>query len=135
MLRKITHTSMMVHDQDAAVAFYTEKLGFKKAADSPMGPNARWVTVALPDDSVELIFEKPDWYMGDDVGMVAFREQMIGKESLVLGVDDCQATYETLLARGVTFAEGPTEVQYGIQALAHDLYGNMLVLVQPPEQS
>lgn len=131
MLTRITHTSIVVRDQDEALAFYTAKLGFEKCADVPMGPDARWITVKLPGDTIELVLQQYDW-QGEDETAVRRQEELIGRGSVILAVDDCRHTYATLKERGVTFTEEPAEVPWGIQAFAHDLYGNMLVLVQAP---
>lgn len=129
MLTRITHTSIVVRDQDEALAFYTAKLGFEKFSDAPMGPNARWLTVKLPGDGVELILEQYDWY-DENESTMRNREELIGRGSVVLSVDDCRTTYEVLSERGVEFTQEPTAVPWGIEAVAKDLYGNMLVMVQ-----
>lgn len=129
---RIRQMALMVQDQDAARAFYTGKLGFEPRMDTPMGESARWVTVGLPGDEVEVVFELAEW-MDGDAAELASRRQLIGRGSVMLTVDDCQTIYERWRANGVVFDAPPTAVPYGIQALARDVDGNMLVVVQPPQ--
>jgi catechol 2,3-dioxygenase-like lactoylglutathione lyase family enzyme len=130
MIVKLRLTTRIVDDQDEALDFYTEKLGLKKVADETFGPdNRRWITVAAEqDDTVEIVLEPLDWFVGEEAGR---RSAMIGEKlALAFTVDDCQVTYETLHDRGVEFISEPTEQPYGIEALATDLYGNGIVLVE-----
>ena len=115
-----------VSDQQAALQFYTEKLGMEKRMDDSMGPDLRWVTVALPGDQVEFVLaagfghDDPEAQVGHGAGYV-------------LRTDDCRATHEQWSANGVNFTEPPTEQFWGIQALFQDPDGNDWVLVQRPE--
>lgn len=130
MIEKLRLTSRIVEDQDEALRFYTEKLGLEKKADEPFGPDNRWVTVAATqDDTAEIVLELPDW--SEDEDEADRRSAMIGEQpALAFTVDDCHATYETLRERGVEFTAKPEEQPYGIEAIARDLYGNGLVLVE-----
>ena len=130
MIEKLRLTSRIVKDQDEALRFYTEKLGLERKADEPFGSDNRWVTVAAKqDDTVEIVLEPPDW--SEDKEEVDRRSAMIGEQpALAFTVDDCHATYETLRQRGVEFTAEPEEQPYGIEAVAHDLYGNGIVLVE-----
>lgn len=130
MIEQLRLTSRIVADQDEALRFYTEKLGLEKKADEPFGPDNRWVTVApKQDDTIEITLETPDWSEEEEVTR---RSAMIGEQqALAFTVDDCHATYETLRERGVEFTAEPEERPYGIEAVARDLYGNGVVLVEP----
>ncbi|MCO8256823.1 VOC family protein [Haladaptatus sp. AB618] len=132
MIEKLRLTTRIVIDQDEALDFYTEKLGLKKKADETFGPDdQRWVTVAAEkDDTVEIVLEPLDWFEGEEAER---RSEMIGEQpALAFTVDNCQSTYETLRERGVEFTSEPTEQPYGIEAVAIDLYGNGIVLVEHP---
>ncbi|NJL34990.1 MAG: glyoxalase [Chloroflexaceae bacterium] len=129
MFNRITHTTVVVSDQDEALSFYVDKLGFEKHSDAPMGPKERWVTVNIPGDDLELVLMAPDWYT-EDQEVIAYRKQLIGRNSVVVAVDDCRAAYETLRERGVLFAYEPTERDYGIEAVAKDPFGNDIVIIQ-----
>jgi uncharacterized glyoxalase superfamily protein PhnB len=132
MISKIMRNTLVVANQQEALAWYTEKLGFRKRADFPMGPegtNARWITVAPPDDAdLEMVLQPPDWFQGEE------RQRKIAQigqnPTMVLRVDDCLATCAELQARGVEVAGQPERAPWGLQAVVKDLYGNDLVLLQ-----
>ncbi len=130
MIEKLRLTTRLVDDQDEALRFYTEKLGLVKKADEPFGSDNRWVTVAPEqDDTVEIVLELPGW--SEDEEEADRRAAMVGEQpALAFTVDDCQATYETLRERGIEFTAEPREQPYGIEAIARDLYGNGVVLVE-----
>jgi catechol 2,3-dioxygenase-like lactoylglutathione lyase family enzyme len=133
MIEHLYLTNRIVDDQDEALRFYTEKLGFEKKTDEPMGPDARFITVAPEqDDTVEIYLDSVKGMEGEEADR---RAAMVGEQpALAFTVDDCHAAYETLRERGVEFTSEPEEQPYGIQAVARDLYGNGLVLVErPPE--
>jgi predicted enzyme related to lactoylglutathione lyase len=128
MIEQVTQITREVEDQDEALSFYTETLGFEKRADEYMGP-VRFVTVA-PDaeDDIEIVLQSPDQFEGEEAER---RAAMIGQSpELGFAVDDCQATYEELQERGVEFIFEPEERPWGLEAVANDLYGNPLVLYE-----
>lgn len=140
MIRRVSHTSVFVLDQDAAKAFYTEKLGFELRNDIVMGEafegagaGFRWLTVSpkgQPD--VELILSSPS--MGHDPDVADEIRSLVARGALgagVLATDDCRATYADLVAKGVTFLQEPAERPYGVEAVFRDDSGNMFSLVQP----
>lgn len=130
MISHVSRITIVVKDQAEALRFYTEKLGFEKRSDVPMGPGRRWVTVAPPNDKVlEIVLQPVDWFDG------AERERKLAQvgqnPTLVLAVPDCHETSAVLKERGVDFAEPPAPQAWGgVQAVAKDLYGNLLVLVE-----
>ncbi len=128
---RILRVTIRVEDQEEALRFYTEKMGFVKRMDLPMGPTQRWLTVASNDDpAVEMVLQPSDWFEGEERRQHA---ALVGKDpTLVFQVDDCRATYERLHQRGVKFSLPPTDRGYGIEANGQDLYGNMLVFLQLP---
>src|ERR1700720_4040139 len=105
---KLSHFCLFVGDQDEALAFYTEKLGFEKRFDIPFG-NMRWLTVGCPDQpDLELVLidadVRPD--IADDVRDLMARGGMNG---VIWQTTDCRADYERLSAAGVEFTGEPEE--------------------------
>ena len=130
MISKVIRITLAVRDQEEAFRFYTEILGLEKRADSPMGPGRRWLTVAPKDQKdLEIVLQPSTWFEGPE------RERhaaLVGKNpTLVFSVDNCRQTHVLLRSRGVKFESAPEEQPYGIQAVAKDLYGNDLVLLEP----
>jgi predicted enzyme related to lactoylglutathione lyase len=123
-MMRLALVTIFVRDQDEALCFYTEKLGFEKRGDdSQTMPGFRWLTVAPKDQ------KEPEFVLLKAVE----KEQVeqIGKQShLGFNTDDCRRTYEMLKARGVKFTSPPEDIGYGVQALFEDLYGNEYVLIQ-----
>ena len=130
-IRILSVVGIYVRDYDEALDFYVNKLGFVKRTDFEMGPEQRWVTVAPPDQKeVEIVLLKPNaaWHGAENVEPML---QRVGQSvTWSYGTDDCQAAYETLTARGVTFRSPPTKQMYGIEAVLEDLYGNSISLLQ-----
>ena len=121
MMKKFSHVTVLVKDQDEALRWYTEKLGFTKKMDQAFGPNMRWLTIAAPEDDLEVVLQKPE----DD------RLPLVGKGTpWVIETDDCRGDYDRLRANGVEFPKPPNELPWGTSAVFHDLYGNTFNLVQ-----
>ncbi|MGH8826625.1 MAG: VOC family protein [Jiangellaceae bacterium] len=121
---RINVTSVLVDDQDKALRFYTEVLGFVKKTEIPLG-DARWLTVVSPDDpaGTELVLE-PDGHpavrpfkaalFGDGIPFTSF------------AVDDVQSEFERLRALGVTFSQEPLEMGGVTTAVFDDTCGNLI---------
>ncbi|MFH5798331.1 VOC family protein [Haladaptatus sp. CMAA 1911] len=126
---RVTHFALIVGDQEKALGFYTETLGFEKKEDSEMGED-RWLTVAPAGrEGVHIILRSPDWFDGRDADRY---ERVVGHNPMIgLEVDDCHATYKELHARGVEFASEPQEREYGVEVIALDPEGNELLFVEP----
>jgi catechol 2,3-dioxygenase-like lactoylglutathione lyase family enzyme len=133
MIKNVSLATIWVNDQDAAKAFYIDKLGFEESSDVSMGDGYRWVTVTHPDHpELELTLMRPGPPL-DDEDAAAFR-RMLDKGSLGavgLATDDCQQTFRELSAKGVTFVQEPADRPYGVEAILRDNSGNWLVLVEP----
>jgi len=138
MLR-IANTHLWVHDQEEALAFYTEKVGLETRADVtlPEMGDFRWLTVGpvgQPDVAVALMAIPGPPMM--DAATTAQLRDLVSKGfagTVFLSTDDCRATYEELRARGVEFTEAPEERPYGIDAGFRDPSGNSLRLTQVRE--
>ena len=133
MFQTISRSQLFVLDQDEALEFYTETLGFVVAADLDLG-FMRWLTVSLPNDPTrEVLLEKPGSPAMDDTTAAQVAD-LGGKGaaggSLFLTTDDARATFETLRARGVDIVDEPTERPYGIDFGIRDPFGNAIRIGQ-----
>jgi catechol 2,3-dioxygenase-like lactoylglutathione lyase family enzyme len=135
MSLRVTNIGLWVHDQDEALAWYTEKLGFELREDVtlPEFGDYRWLTVGPPGQpEIALILNSPGPPMFDDE-TTAQLMSLVSRGAMggvMLGTDDCRATYEELSSRGVEFSQLPTEQPYGIDAQLRDPSGNEMRLVQ-----
>jgi uncharacterized glyoxalase superfamily protein PhnB len=133
---RIATAHLWVHDQDEALKFYTEKLGFETRVDVTMPEmgNFRWVTVGpagQPDvDTVLMAIPGPPVMDAETAGQVRDLMSKGFAGTVFLTTDDCQASYEELRARGVEFTEPPEERPYGIDSGFRDPSGNSLRLTQ-----
>ncbi|WP_167042484.1 VOC family protein [Salinibacterium sp. ZJ454] len=126
---RITVTSVIVNDQQKALDFYTDKLGFLPKKDVPAGA-FRWLTVVGPGepDGVELLLE-PDDHPAAKIFQRALVEDGIPVTSFT--VDDVRATHRELEAKGVVFVQPPTPMGPVITATLDDTCGNLIQLVSP----
>lgn len=134
MINKLSHGTIYVSDQDEALEFYTEKLGFEVRMDMNMD-GFRWLTIgtsAQPD--LELVLMKPTagpMFPGKSAEQIAELQKAGALGVGVLQTDDCKKTYEELKAKGVEFVSPPEERPYGIEAVLKDNSGNWFSLTQP----
>jgi catechol 2,3-dioxygenase-like lactoylglutathione lyase family enzyme len=133
---KIANAHLWVHDQDEALAFYTEKLGMEVRADvtlAEMG-DFRWLTVSpAGQEDVSIVLMAIPGPPVMDEGTAAQVEDLVSKGfagTVFLTVDDCRASYEDLRARGVEFNEPPEERPYGIDTGFRDPSGNSIRLTE-----
>jgi catechol 2,3-dioxygenase-like lactoylglutathione lyase family enzyme len=129
---KIVVTSVFVADQAAALAFYTDVLGFVKKTDIPLGGGVSWLTVVSPEkpDGVELLLE-PDSHPA----VRPFKEALVADGIPVnsFAVDDVAAEYERLRALGVAFTQPPVDMGGGlVTAVFEDTQGNLLQIASTP---
>jgi catechol 2,3-dioxygenase-like lactoylglutathione lyase family enzyme len=125
---KIVLSSVLVDNQDKALRFYTEVLGFLKKVEVPMGEH-RWLTVVSPDDpdGTQLVLE-PDSHPAAGPFKRALVEDGIPFTSF--GVDDVQAEYERLRAAGVRFTQPPVAMGPVTTAVLDDTCGNLIQIAQ-----
>jgi catechol 2,3-dioxygenase-like lactoylglutathione lyase family enzyme len=132
---KIIIVSVRVLDQDSALAFYTEKLGFRVTEDMDVG-TMRWLTVSPPDQpELEVLLEKPGPPWVDDATAEQIATQIAKGMSgaLFFEVEDCRATFDDLVAKGVEVIQEPMDRFYGIDAAFRDDSGNQLRMTQRAE--
>jgi predicted enzyme related to lactoylglutathione lyase len=138
---RIANAQLWVHDQDEALAFYTEKLGFEVRNDAtlPELGDFRWLTVSpaeQPDFAIVLMAIPGPPVMDEEVANQVRSLMAKGFAGTVfLTTEDCQASYEELKARGVEFTEEPEERPYGIDAGFRDPSGNSFRLTQVREMA
>lgn len=127
---KIKLTSVSIDNYDKALAFYTEKLGFVKKQDIPLGDGQRWLTVVSPEepDGTELLLEPNAEYPA----MKALKADLLrdGIPFTAFHVADVHEEYERLNARGVEFTVEPTDVGTAIIAILDDTCGNLIQIYQ-----
>lgn len=135
MITRLSHATIYVLDQDEALKFYRDKLGFEVRVDFKMDNGFRWLTVGpktQPDLQIVLmaLAEGPMF----PAERVATLRKLIEEGALgagVLEVDDCRKTYAELSAKGVQFMGEPEERFYGIETMLKDNSGNWFSMTQP----
>ena len=125
---KIIVTSIFVQDQDKALEFYSEILGFVKKHDVPIG-KFRWITLVSPEDqdSTELLLEPDDHPAAKEYQKKIFAE---GIPATMFGVADVRNEYKRLMKHGVKFTMEPTEMGEITIAVFDDTCGNLIQIVQ-----
>jgi catechol 2,3-dioxygenase-like lactoylglutathione lyase family enzyme len=136
MIKKLSHVTIYVLNQNEALKFYTEKLGFEVRTDNTL-EGFRWLTVGpkTQPDIEMVLFEPQPGFMFDEKTVAQMRE-LVGKGALgggVFNTSDCKATYEELKSRGVEFFSPPQERPYGVEAVFKDNSGNWFSLTQHKE--
>lgn len=125
MLTGIGTVTVQVTDQDRALEFYTQKLGFEKRMDVPMGPGQRWIEVAPPGAHTRILLYKATPEMP---GATSYEDAKaaIGKMTgIVLEVDDIAATFAQLKANGVPIVDEPKQQPWGWWGAFADQDGNI----------
>ena len=121
MITHVKFVGIPVRDQQRALEFYTEKLGFAIATDQPMGPGQRWIELRVAHSMTRVVLFTPEGH-----------ESRIGTFfNGSFTCDDVPATYRQLRARGVEFVSGPEKQPWGEFAVFKDPDGNQFVLSSP----
>ena len=132
MTQGVGVAGIYVHDQDEALSFYVDKLGFKVHTDARNG-DYRWLTVQHPDQpSFQLGLFKPQAPTVDDTSAQTLCE-MVAKGAmppLVMVVGDCRAAFEVMKSRGVVFTQGPVDRYGSVDASFRDPSGNGWKLIE-----
>jgi len=117
-MKQIKFVSVPVRDQDRALVFWTEVMGFRIVTDQPMGPGQRWIELKVPGAQTGLALFTPPGH-----------EDRIGTfTGISFGADDVLATCATLVARGVELAQPPKRESWGTSAIFKDPDGNTFVI-------
>ena len=118
MIKRIKFLGIPVKDQDRALAFYTEKLGFRILTDQPMSDTQRWIELSIPGAQTGITLFTPEGHE-DRIG---------GFINTSWEVDDIDQTYADLQAKGVEFAGPPQKQPWGTFVMMKDSEGNQIVL-------
>ena len=125
---KIKHTSVYVDDQEKALKFYADVLGFTKKADFTNGPY-RWLTVSSPEepDGTELQLA-----LNDNPAAKAYQQSMFeqGQPAAMLYTDDVKGDFERIKAHGTEFTTPVTEAGWGSMVVLNDTCGNLIQITQ-----
>lgn len=118
MIRGIKFASVPVRDQDRALEFYTERLGFQVLTDQPFDDTQRWIELSIAGSPTTLVLFTMHGH-----------EERIGQPTNIAFVaDDVPGTYEELRAKGVEFVQPPETQDWGTAAVFKDVDGNQFVL-------
>jgi catechol 2,3-dioxygenase-like lactoylglutathione lyase family enzyme len=136
MLKQLTNVQVWVHDQDEALAFYTEKLGLELREDVtvPEMGNFRWLSVGVPgqEDVAITLMAVPGPPVFEEETRAQIHALLAKGASggLFFATDDVRGTYEELKRRGVEFTQEPTEQPYGLDAGLRDPSGNQFRMME-----
>jgi len=118
MIKGIKFASIPTRNQDAALAFWTERMGFVVATDQPFGEGQRWIELRIPGADTRLVLFTPTGH-----------EARVGEfQSVTFWTDDVDATYAELQARGVETLGPPRKEDWGSAVLFKDVEGNSFVI-------
>jgi len=124
----IAHLALVVKDYDEAIAFYTEKLGFRLIEDTVLSETKRWVLVAPPGSGqCSLLLARA----ANTEQMNSVGNQTGGRVFLFLFTDNFDRDYRAMLGKGIHFVRPPASEEYGTVAVFEDLYGNLWDLIEP----
>jgi catechol 2,3-dioxygenase-like lactoylglutathione lyase family enzyme len=133
MITRLSHTTLYVTNHAKAHDVYVNKLGFKVKTDFAMQNGFRWLTVT-PSDQPDLeivLYEIDAGMLGEEkANLLRGLAEINGLGGGVFEADDCQKTYEDLVAKGIEFTQPPTKQFYGVEALFRDGCGNWFSLTQ-----
>lgn len=131
LITSLAVISVLVKDQDEALSFYTEKLGLEKRIDVTYSPGLRLLTVApRGQKKPQIALAKPDVALHTEERVQELMQGAGQGAPWIFVTNDCCKTYETLLARGITFVREPTKQLYGVEALFVDPDGNTFSLLE-----
>jgi catechol 2,3-dioxygenase-like lactoylglutathione lyase family enzyme len=118
VIRSIKFASVPVTDQDRALDFYTQKLGFRIVTNAPFDGQQRWIELGLPRGDAKLVLFTPDEH----------KKMIGGFMNITFVADDVEATAKELKSRGVEFVQEPQKADWGTSAIFQDPDGNKFVL-------
>ena len=118
MIKELKFASIPVRDQDRALEYFTQKVGFQIATDQPFDGTQRWIELRIPGADTRLVLFTPKGHE-DRIG---------GFSNVTFVADDVQRTYDELSARGVEFVKPPKSESWGTSAIMKDPDGNVFVI-------
>jgi catechol 2,3-dioxygenase-like lactoylglutathione lyase family enzyme len=120
--------TLVVTDQDEALDFYVDTLGFELIQKEEYPDGRQWIEISPPDSAVKLAVKTPEMFDGEEA---EHRRALIGASpQITYRVDDCMALCDSLQDHGVTVDDGPSTKPWGIQAVVRDPSGNQIVLTE-----
>lgn len=122
MFSRVHSSTIVVSDQDAALDFYVNTLGWTKELDERMGESMRFITVVPPEGGAQIALGLAGWF--DDEGRAP------GRTGISLLTPDIDAAYKTLTERGVRFKQSPIQMPFGRATWFYDPDGNEFFLVE-----
>jgi catechol 2,3-dioxygenase-like lactoylglutathione lyase family enzyme len=126
MNQRLMHIALVVADYDEAIAWYTQKLGFKLIEDTTLSEVKRWVLIQPPGEgSCQLLLAKA----ATEEQKSRVGNQTGGRVFLFLHTDDFERDYENLSQQAITIVRGPSQEEYGKVLVFEDLYGNLWDLI------
>lgn len=120
--------TIVVEDQEEALTFYLEELGFHLDQDEEYGDQGRWIEISPPDSDVSLKLKTPEMFDSDEA---VHRRALIGRSpQITYQVGDCMEIFQSLTDRGIPFEDEPKSKPWGTQATLRDPSGNLVVLTE-----
>ncbi len=134
MITAVTHFTRYVRDEDEALTFYRDVLGFELHTDNSMGPGKRWLTVCLPHQKdFQIVLYNPSGWMETSESR-DFALSQIGKQAqLFLSTDDLDGLYTQLKNHGSQIVREINQMPWGRDLTFRDLYGDLVYVVEPPK--
>jgi predicted enzyme related to lactoylglutathione lyase len=130
----ISHITLLVHDQDEALAWYRDVFGWEVREDnSGTIPGFRWLTMGIPGDSLNIVVMAAGSDPEGSPCNPTTSEQVGKSQIIVIATNDCQAAYDDAVGKGAEGLSAPSPVPWGVSAVVRDLYGNAFNLVQTGE--
>lgn len=129
MIKGVKLVTLLVGDQDEAIEFYVDKLGFDLRRDVDDGSGGRWIEIAPPGSETNISVKTPEMH-DDDIEEHVRGLLDHGGPQIAYSVDDCRETYDSLRELGVPFDGEPTTQPWGTQAVARDPFGTHVVLIE-----
>lgn len=125
-MKRLALIALVVRDYDEAIAYFTQKIGFRLIEDTQLSETKRWVRIGL-DGGAEVLLARA---VGAEQE-AAIGNQHGGRVGFFLNTDNFEREYQRLLAAGVEFVRPPKQEPYGVVAVFRDLYGNLWDLIEP----
>lgn len=118
MIKAVKFVSIPVTDQERALEFYTQKLGFQILTDQPFDETQRWIELSIPGGETRVVLFTPD----------AHKDRIGTFSNITFVSDNVQRTYQEMCGRGVEFLEPPKKEEWGTSAIFKDPDNNVFVL-------